>query len=380
MAHLSVDISSITRNALHSDRVIVYGGAFDPITAAHAAIMQTVERIASDCKTYILFVTDNDEKTYAETIEHRLALVNTELATNHAKNWEVKVQSERMAQTLKSLTEYGDKFTLVLGEDEFTALNNGAWENSEWILENCEFIVFCRNESDCSSSKIRTSMKYNPCYAHGLTYIDHTAYLTENVAWAIASNNYYRQTTSIQLTDNTNAFLDNYRKRYPAKLTQILLMYKEGIITETEAVNNIMTADYAHPSVTATIILHNTKYDTYAIIRRGDYPYKNYWAFPGGFSEPSDESIFHTAVRELNEECNINIDVDRCRLVNIYKAEDPRGWIYDAFIAIDVNELDSAYMWAGDDAVDIAWLRADQMPTLAFHHNKGFDDYLKQGE
>ena len=40
------------------------------------------------------------------------------------------------------------------------------------------------------------------------------------------------------------------------------------------------------------------------LIRRGSYPYKDYWALPGGFARPG-ESLEQCADRELREETSV---------------------------------------------------------------------------
>ena len=65
-------------------------------------------------------------------------------------------------------------------------------------------------------------------------------------------------------------------------------------------------------SAAVTMLLEEREGDTSILLihraeRRGD-PWSGHMAFPGGFREPSESDLFHTAVRETREEVGIDIE------------------------------------------------------------------------
>lgn len=89
------------------------------------------------------------------------------------------------------------------------------------------------------------------------------------------------------------------------------------------------------------------------LIRRGEHPYMNHWALPGGFMQ-SDETLEQAAARELREETGIADAV--LFPVGTYSdvARDPRGRVVSAAFAASVN-MAQAEVLSGDDAIDAKW-------------------------
>lgn len=89
------------------------------------------------------------------------------------------------------------------------------------------------------------------------------------------------------------------------------------------------------------------------LIQRAAYPYKDYWAMPGGFCIPG-EDVIETAKRELYEETNVRDAY--LKLVDVYgeKNRDPRGWIIsNTFMALMDGE--KCQLRAGTDAWEAKW-------------------------
>lgn len=89
------------------------------------------------------------------------------------------------------------------------------------------------------------------------------------------------------------------------------------------------------------------------MIRRGNYPYKDYWALPGGFCR-KEEDIYETAKRELYEETHVGNAY--LQPIGIFgePERDPRGWIIShTFMAL----LDGkkSKLRAGTDAWETHW-------------------------
>lgn len=89
------------------------------------------------------------------------------------------------------------------------------------------------------------------------------------------------------------------------------------------------------------------------LIKRANYPYKNYWALPGGFCR-RHEDVYETARRELYEETHVkNVYL---RLSGIYGdvGRDPRGWIIShTFLALIDGE--QCELKADTDAWEARW-------------------------
>jgi len=91
------------------------------------------------------------------------------------------------------------------------------------------------------------------------------------------------------------------------------------------------------------------------LIKRGEHPYMNDWALPGGFVR-STESIEQAAARELKEETGISGIFLRQLHVFSEPKRDPRGWVISSsFVAsIDKNNV---ILQFGDDAIDAQFFR-----------------------
>lgn len=113
-------------------------------------------------------------------------------------------------------------------------------------------------------------------------------------------------------------------------------------------------SSYEHPSVTTDIVIFTLDPSdelNILLIKRGEYPYKDCWAIPGGFLRSGKESLDEAAARELKTETNI----DNVYLKQLYTFgapdRDPRTTVisvaYTALVPKD--QLD---IHAGDDAKD----------------------------
>ena len=114
------------------------------------------------------------------------------------------------------------------------------------------------------------------------------------------------------------------------------------------------------------------------LIQRKNEPFKDKWAFPGGFVE-DDEDLPYAAVRELEEETGISVDVRMIKQLGAWGApgRDPRGrTITVAFIMeLDVDAHD---IKAADDAADVKWFSLKNLPLLAFDHNEILQEALRE--
>ncbi len=108
------------------------------------------------------------------------------------------------------------------------------------------------------------------------------------------------------------------------------------------------------------------------LIKRKNPPYKDQFALPGGSVEMG-ETVENATIREAKEETDLDIDI--IKLLGVYSdpKRDPRGHTVSlCFIARGKGNLR-----AGSDAEDIALFNLNQLPELAFDHNKIIEDAKK---
>ena len=127
--------------------------------------------------------------------------------------------------------------------------------------------------------------------------------------------------------------------------------------------------------LTADIIIESND-GSIVLIKRGNDPYKNHWALPGGFMDDG-ETIEQAAVREAKEETGL--DVVLTKLIGIYSkpGRDPRGRTVSALY---VSRAIGGTLKADSDAKEIIQTKDFFNVDLAFDHNEMIQDYLKQKE
>lgn len=120
--------------------------------------------------------------------------------------------------------------------------------------------------------------------------------------------------------------------------------------------------------LTADCVVVNARSEV-LLIRRGNEPYRDCWALPGGFIE-MDETIEQCAVRELKEETGLVVDVGRAMLVGVYSRphRDPRGRTVTVAYRVDVADAVEAV--GTDDAAEARWFPLSALPPLAFDHDE----------
>jgi 8-oxo-dGTP diphosphatase len=130
-------------------------------------------------------------------------------------------------------------------------------------------------------------------------------------------------------------------------------------------------------SITVDIFIYNSN-NEFILIKRKNYPFKGYWAFPGGFVEYG-ETVENAAIREAKEETGIDVKLEK--LVNIYSKpdRDPRGHTITAVYLARGNFND---LKADDDAIDAKIFKKEDLNNLnldlAFDHLKILNDIYKE--
>lgn len=125
---------------------------------------------------------------------------------------------------------------------------------------------------------------------------------------------------------------------------------------------------YPHPSVTSDCVIFGfdgTRLNV-LLIERGIEPYKGCWAFPGGFMN-INESCESCALRELQEETGLKGASIRQLGVFSDPGRDPRERVITVayYALVRLSEVRG-----GDDAAQARWWPLDEVPALAFDHDK----------
>lgn len=128
-------------------------------------------------------------------------------------------------------------------------------------------------------------------------------------------------------------------------------------------------SDYPKPSVTVDVVIITLRGEELQVllVKRDIAPYKGRWAIPGGFVH-LDESLEAAARRELREETGVT----EVYLEQLYTfgdpGRDPRGRVISvAYIALVPEPL---AVTAGSDAREARWWPVNDLPPLAFDHDK----------
>lgn len=117
------------------------------------------------------------------------------------------------------------------------------------------------------------------------------------------------------------------------------------------------------------ILIKNNKI---LLIKRKNEPFKGKWALPGGFVEYG-ERVEEAVLREFEEEVGIKAKIKR--LLGVYSDpnRDPRGHVISIVFLLEGEGSPRA----GDDAKDAKFFDLDDLPPLAFDHDKIIRDAIK---
>ncbi len=131
---------------------------------------------------------------------------------------------------------------------------------------------------------------------------------------------------------------------------------------------SVYTYKYPHPAVATDCVIFGfdgTKLHV-LLIERGIEPYKGRWAFPGGFLK-MHESAEEGALRELQEETGLEADY----IEQFHTFTDPQRDPRERVITIAYYALCKIKpVKGGDDAKKAQWFSFDDIPLLAFDHDR----------
>jgi 8-oxo-dGTP diphosphatase len=129
---------------------------------------------------------------------------------------------------------------------------------------------------------------------------------------------------------------------------------------------------YKNPCATVDLIVE--KNNKILLIKRKNGPFKNMWALPGGFLDYGKETLEQAAKRELEEETSIITKTSDLELLGIYSdpGRDPRGHVIShTYIVKEYAGTPKA----NDDAKDVGFFSLENLPELAFDHDRIIEDY-----
>ena len=136
---------------IQKQETIIYGGAFNPPTLAHKAILEACVSYAETQKADVWVMPSGDrlDKSIATSRERRLAYVAAMIMSAEASCITPKVVTTELDRTIMVETydtvkeleaEYPDrKFTFVFGADSTETM--ASWKNGEELLEELSMIV-----------------------------------------------------------------------------------------------------------------------------------------------------------------------------------------------------------------------------------------------
>ena len=131
-------------------------------------------------------------------------------------------------------------------------------------------------------------------------------------------------------------------------------------------------SDSRQPAVAVGVLVRRG--DEILLVQRGKPPHKGDWSIPGGHLKYG-ETISDAAVREVREECGIEIKLRDVRLVLNRIGRTEAGIQYH-FVIIDLlADWLSGDPVAGDDAEAIQWVRPDEVREL--ETSPGLEKYVR---
>lgn len=124
------------------------------------------------------------------------------------------------------------------------------------------------------------------------------------------------------------------------------------------------------------VVFYKKRQKTFILlIKRKNDPFKDSWAFPGGFVD-NNELVINAGKRELKEETGLDLNIDAFQFLNYYDAldRDPRSrTVSFAFLAETDEQKD---VEGNDDAQDAKWFPLEKLPKLAFDHSEILQDAI----
>jgi ADP-ribose pyrophosphatase YjhB (NUDIX family) len=116
------------------------------------------------------------------------------------------------------------------------------------------------------------------------------------------------------------------------------------------------------------------------LVRRGAKPGQGRWSIPGGLVELG-ERVHEAVVREVKEECGLDIEIER--LVDVFDSitRDERGRIQYQFVVINfLAKIKGGRLKNADDVLDARWVPVDEVENydLTNSFRRFFREHYKE--
>ncbi len=205
--------------------------------------------------------------------------------------------------------------------------------------------------------------------------VDFESYFAEEIAFVIENGLMEKKDDRLYLTERGADFINGviplfYSKRSKKELNYIFeKRHTDGKSDEELFLESYDIKNYEQVSATvdvAAFALQPQKTEQYRqddvqtlsllLVKRGEHPYMNKWALPGGFLR-GDEKIKDCAYREIREETGVVPNALMQIGTFSEPNRDPRGRIIsNAFVSIMTDTVTAR---GGDDAIDARWFDVD---------------------
>ncbi len=125
-------------------------------------------------------------------------------------------------------------------------------------------------------------------------------------------------------------------------------------------------------TVDGIIKIFNPNFSGIVLIKRKNPPFG--FALPGGFVDYG-ERVEEALIREMKEETNLNVNIEKLQGIYSDPNRDPRLHTSSAVFVCKANELPRA----GDDAKEAFVFKLEEIPwdELVFDHRKILEDFIK---
>lgn len=127
---------------------------------------------------------------------------------------------------------------------------------------------------------------------------------------------------------------------------------------------------YKNPKLTVDGVI--IKEGKILLIKRNREPFKNKWSLPGGYVE-YNEKVEDAVIRELSEETGLKVEIKKLFGVYSDPCRDPRG---HTITIVFLMNIFGGILKSGDDASDARFFDIENIPALAFDHEKIINDVI----
>ncbi len=112
------------------------------------------------------------------------------------------------------------------------------------------------------------------------------------------------------------------------------------------------------------------------LVKRGVEPAKNRWSIPGGMVELG-EKVQDAVIREVEEECGLNVEIARLMDVVDSITVDEEGRVQFHFVILDfLAQVKGGTLKPDDDVSDARWVLLEEVET--YDLTESFREFFKE--